>query len=291
MSARRPTFNVPTGDDFTGRPARAKADLGGVGEGEGEKPVKNSTSGGGKGLSKTAQKILRAQKQPPAPTLFLGNLGFETTEGSIRELFEAHRHRGHKDKVKGVDVKAEKQEVTQGEGEGQGGDAANSKDVWIRKIRMGTFEDSGACKGSVSNLASVLPVRTSTDTNDFVPVNFLVCVVCGDDRNQVRVRGLYEHRACYRGPCGSSKSSLERTPPRGRVRISRRCPTGRWGWRPSKFKRRPRPKTQKRDWEDPTKGIRKCAVYQATPTPAYRTAGCGGCRDAGGKGDASFTAA
>ncbi|KAI9574390.1 hypothetical protein HD554DRAFT_2011649 [Boletus coccyginus] len=117
---------IKDGDDFTGRPARANADLGG--EGEGEKPVKNSTSGGGKGLSKTAQEILRAQKQPPAPTLFLGNLGFETTEGSIRELFEAHRHRGHKDK-------------------GQGGDAAKSKDVWIRKIRMGTFEDSGACKG------------------------------------------------------------------------------------------------------------------------------------------------
>ena len=39
-------------------------------------------------------------------------------EESIRELFEAHRYWGHKDKGKEVDVKAEKQ----GEGEAQGGD-------------------------------------------------------------------------------------------------------------------------------------------------------------------------
>jgi hypothetical protein len=77
------------------------------------------------GHSKTAQKILRAQKQPAAPTLFFGNLGFEATEGSIREMLEAHR----KTKTK---KKAETEE---------------KKDGWIRKIRMGTFEDSGLCKG------------------------------------------------------------------------------------------------------------------------------------------------
>ncbi|KAH0840196.1 hypothetical protein J3R83DRAFT_1197 [Lanmaoa asiatica] len=108
--------------------------------GEGREPVKNVMMADGKSLSKTAQKILRTQKQPPAPTLFLGNLGFETTEGSIRELFEAHRYWAHRDKGKGVDVKMEERD--QGDGEG-----AKSKDVWIRKIRMGTFEDSGACKG------------------------------------------------------------------------------------------------------------------------------------------------
>ncbi|KAF8437129.1 hypothetical protein L210DRAFT_3406132, partial [Boletus edulis BED1] len=120
---------IKDGDDFTGRP--------------GGKITKIATTAQGKGLSKTAQKILRAQKQPPAPTLFLGNLGFETTEESIRELFEAHRYWGLKDKGrgKGVDIKPEGQE------ESQGGDVAKSKDVWIRKIRMGTFEDSGTCKG------------------------------------------------------------------------------------------------------------------------------------------------
>ena len=69
------------------------------------------------------------QKQSPAPTLFFGNLGFETTETSIRELLEAHRFI----KKQGKDVPTEV------------GD--KPKDVWIRKVRMGTFEDSGLCKG------------------------------------------------------------------------------------------------------------------------------------------------
>ena len=81
--------------------------------------------------SKTAQKILRVQKQSPAPTLFFGNLGFETTETSIRELLEAHRFI----KKQGKDVPTE------------AGD--KPKDVWIRKVRMGTFEDSGLCKGCI----------------------------------------------------------------------------------------------------------------------------------------------
>ena len=65
------------------------------------------------------------QKQPPGPTLFLGNLGFETTEDTIRELLESHRAK---------DVPAD--------------------DKWIRKIRLGTFEDSGKCKGYVLPLSS-----------------------------------------------------------------------------------------------------------------------------------------
>ena len=69
------------------------------------------------------------QKQSPAPTLFFGNLGFETTEASIRELLDAHRSI----KKQGKDAPTE------------AGD--KPKDVWIRKVRMGTFEDSGLCKG------------------------------------------------------------------------------------------------------------------------------------------------
>jgi RNA recognition motif-containing protein len=123
--------NCPLGDDFAGRPVKVteeNADSSNVGDKT--KPMESSTSGG-TGLSKTAQKILRIQKQPAAPTLFLGNLGFETTEKSIRELFEAHR--GLK-KVKEPDGQLEK-------------DEAKAVDKWIRKIRMGTFEDSGNCKG------------------------------------------------------------------------------------------------------------------------------------------------
>jgi hypothetical protein len=78
--------------------------------------------------TKTAQKILLAQKQAPAPTLFFGNLPFQTTEDEIRQLLDAHRPRNKSGK-EGGDVDEEQ------------------KEDWIRKIRMGTFEDSGLCKG------------------------------------------------------------------------------------------------------------------------------------------------
>jgi hypothetical protein len=92
----------------------------------------------GKGHSKFAQKILSAQKQPPAPTLFLGNLGFETTVESIRGLLEAHRTK-EKEKEK------EKSEAVPSESVNNNNNGTS--DPWIRKIRMGTFEDSGLCKG------------------------------------------------------------------------------------------------------------------------------------------------
>ncbi|KAI0939294.1 hypothetical protein AcV5_000754 [Taiwanofungus camphoratus] len=109
---------IKDGDNFDGRPttgASAAAD-----EGSSSSPKANLT-----GHTKTAQKILRAQKQPPGPTLFLGNLGFETTEQSIRAMLDFHR--------------------------GKAGAHGNSDEAeagpWIRKVRLGTFEDSGKCKG------------------------------------------------------------------------------------------------------------------------------------------------
>ncbi|TFK93579.1 RNA-binding domain-containing protein [Polyporus arcularius HHB13444] len=104
---------IKDGDDFKGRPA-ATAGADGA-EGAAAKSA---------GHSKTAQKILSVQKQPPAQTLFLGNLGFETTEETIRELFESHRAKAKEPAADGADT-----------------------DKWIRKIRLGTFEDSGKCKG------------------------------------------------------------------------------------------------------------------------------------------------
>jgi RNA recognition motif-containing protein len=74
---------------------------------------------------------LRVQKQSPAPTLFFGNLGFETTETSIRELLEAHRFIKKQGKDAPMEVVGDNK----------------PKDIWIRKVRMGTFEDSGLCKG------------------------------------------------------------------------------------------------------------------------------------------------
>jgi hypothetical protein len=80
-------------------------------------------------LTKTAKKILANQKQPPAPTLFFGNLGFDATESMIRELLEAHRRKSKPN-----------EEAEEGA----------KDDVWIRKVRLGTFEDSGKCKGCVA---------------------------------------------------------------------------------------------------------------------------------------------
>ncbi|TFL05841.1 hypothetical protein BDV98DRAFT_542009 [Pterulicium gracile] len=97
--------------------------------------------------TKTAQKILKQQKQPPAPTLFLGNLGFNTTEESIKELLNAHRTKPRSAKV----------------AEGEEAEAPDADANWIRKVRMGTFEDSGLCKGfafvdfsSIENSTSAL---------------------------------------------------------------------------------------------------------------------------------------
>ncbi|KAI0650290.1 hypothetical protein C8Q79DRAFT_1006574 [Trametes meyenii] len=100
---------IKDGDDFNGRPAPSTA---ANADGTESATPKNA------GLTKTAQKILRIQKQPPGPTLFFGNLGFETTEKSLKDLLDSHKPKD--------------------------GDAK-----WIRKVRMGTFEDSGKCKGCV----------------------------------------------------------------------------------------------------------------------------------------------
>ncbi|KAF9559659.1 hypothetical protein CPC08DRAFT_666234 [Agrocybe pediades] len=112
---------IKDGDSFEGRPSAIA----------GEHAI-TDPSLAHKTHSKTAQKILRAQKQPPAPTLFFGNLGFETTEESIRELLEAHRPKPKKGKEVATDGDEPEQK---------------SKGIWIRKVRMGTFEDSGLCKG------------------------------------------------------------------------------------------------------------------------------------------------
>ncbi|KAI0677098.1 hypothetical protein C8Q78DRAFT_1001152 [Trametes maxima] len=98
---------IKDGDDFNGRPAASTV---ATADGAESATPKNA------GLTKTAQKILRVQKQPPGPTLFFGNLGFETTEKSLKDLLDSHKP--------------------------EDGDAK-----WIRKVRMGTFEDSGKCKG------------------------------------------------------------------------------------------------------------------------------------------------
>ncbi|TEB37148.1 RNA-binding domain-containing protein [Coprinellus micaceus] len=158
---------IKDGDNFEGRPAAPGADI---------KTADPSLAH--RIHSKTAQKILRQQKQPPAPTLFIGNLPFETTEDGLKELFEKHHEQetkrgAGKDSKKGKmeDVEEEESdgentdnrgggEKTQDKGKGK---ASSKKDDFILRVRMGTFEDSGACKGfafidfsSVDNATSAL---------------------------------------------------------------------------------------------------------------------------------------
>ncbi|KAL4081504.1 hypothetical protein V8B97DRAFT_2020265 [Scleroderma yunnanense] len=117
---------IKDGSDFTGRPSKKSE---GAEEGTSQSIKAGTTLSG---LTKSAQKILRMQKQPPAPTLFLGNLGFDVTDDTIRELFEAHANFGKSStKRKGVDTN----------------DSEEINVAGIRKVRMGTFEDSGKCKG------------------------------------------------------------------------------------------------------------------------------------------------
>jgi len=132
------------GDDFAGRPTAPTTTTITTNE-DGTTTTTEATtpkSGAPKtGLTKISQKILAAQKQPPGPTLFLGNLGFEATEDSIRQLLEAHRK-------KPAEPPAGDEGDESAEEEGDGSKAKSQKeDKWIRKIRMGTFEDSGKCKG------------------------------------------------------------------------------------------------------------------------------------------------
>ncbi|KAF9821230.1 hypothetical protein IEO21_00838 [Rhodonia placenta] len=113
---------IKDGDDFNGRPTAASADAQ-------DGASKSSLSG----HTKTAQKILSAQKQPAGPTLFLGNLGFEATEQSIRTLFDSYRPKA----VGGADA----------DPDADADAGAEKPKPWIRKVRLGTFEDSGKCKG------------------------------------------------------------------------------------------------------------------------------------------------
>ncbi|KIL70378.1 hypothetical protein M378DRAFT_175623 [Amanita muscaria Koide BX008] len=139
---------IKDGDDFTGRPKPAESGESGVAT------PKTTT------LSKTAQKILKSQKQPPGPTLFLGNLGFETTEADITEMLDAHHHLGKKPRTsdRGAEPKDIPGKIAQANG-------------WIRKVRMGTFEDSGLCKG----FAFVDFVSTENATSALVnPKNYLL---------------------------------------------------------------------------------------------------------------------
>jgi len=138
-----------SGEDFTGRPAATTSTVTTINEdGTTTTTTEATTSKPGvpkTGLTKLGQKILAAQKQPPGPTLFFGNLGFEATEESIRQLLEAHRKKPAETPV--GDEEGESADDDDEDDKGLKAKSKGKEDKWIRKIRMGTFEDSRKCKG------------------------------------------------------------------------------------------------------------------------------------------------
>ncbi len=97
---------IKDGSDYTGRPDINTSALGiarnlpsattsmhTAKDDDEEKEEKERQVKGKTGLTKTAQKVLRAQKNAPSMTLFLGNLSFNTTEQGVRELFDASAQR------------------------------------------------------------------------------------------------------------------------------------------------------------------------------------------------------
>ncbi|KAF8530906.1 hypothetical protein JB92DRAFT_2854255 [Gautieria morchelliformis] len=121
---------IKDGANFAGRPTVGSTN---------SAPAANSAVG----KSRTAQRILAAQKQPPAPTLFMGNLGFHATDESIRSMLESHLT-SLRQKPQKVGSNGE-EDATKEDGDREA-KATNGK-KWLRKVRMGTFEDSGLCKG------------------------------------------------------------------------------------------------------------------------------------------------
>lgn len=92
---------IKSGSDYSGRPAidaRAAALATGssahvdtpavAGQAAPHRSAEEVPHKGKTGLTKTAQKILRAQKHPPGPTLFIGNLSFNSTEDGVRDMVE-----------------------------------------------------------------------------------------------------------------------------------------------------------------------------------------------------------
>lgn len=111
---------IKAGSDYTGRPeidekALELARVANAKDDEGENVVKGKT-----GLSKTAQKILRAQKHSPGPTLFVGNLSFNTTEQGLREMIE-------RSAMARIQRKAEKKKSTDNDDERERGTQVQEK--------------------------------------------------------------------------------------------------------------------------------------------------------------------
>lgn len=170
---------IKSGTDFSGRPridAAAKALASGEQVKDADEDAEGSTligpdgKRGKTGLTKTAQKILRAQKHPAGPTLFVGNLSFNATEDGLREMIERAAQARNDTEDKGAKQKEKmagnvsfeegdhpsRDFAVDGERREMNNKAATRTGAGIRKVRMGEFEDSGKCKGYVTTLFNLL---------------------------------------------------------------------------------------------------------------------------------------
>ena len=110
------------------------------------------------GQSKFAQKVLREQQHPPAPTLFLGNLSFVATAESIRQMFESNEQSRN---AKATTNDSEHSDVNNKR------DDKSRVSTSLRKVRIGTFEDSGVCKGYVVHeFVRCTGIEQSRDSTD-----------------------------------------------------------------------------------------------------------------------------
>lgn len=188
---------IKASSDFTGRPNSVL-------------PILDSSAlvpsvDGQQQLNRDAKRILDKQKNSNGGTLFLGNLGFETTIETIRTLFdenqkdvgiiinvvdgeeveEAVDEFGERIKVVDEDRESDDDDDEEDEEEVEEAqmvmdestdltslpviklerkpkrekgiplDLTKAKDAGIRKIRIGTFEDTGKCKGSVTPFTQI----------------------------------------------------------------------------------------------------------------------------------------
>ncbi|KAF8306794.1 hypothetical protein DL93DRAFT_2088515 [Clavulina sp. PMI_390] len=170
---------IKKGDDFVGRPTITGA-IASTADGADPSALSILPEGANSSLSRFAQKVLKRQKQPAAQTLFMGNLGFEATADSIRSFIETHeKARDAKEaakkkkaelaaakldrKNKGKDIELEQEDgaddVSEEKPDAEGDSAG--KEPSLVKVRVGTFEDSGNCKGFAFLDFQSIPLATA----------------------------------------------------------------------------------------------------------------------------------
>lgn len=174
---------IKAGSDYTGRPsidaaARALASGQNVGEADPASAASGDAQGrkGKTGLTKTAQKILRAQRHPPGPTLFFGNLGFSATEEALRDMIERsassrtemedkraeRKHKAKRKEAKEQHIGDDDEEGGEDEGSSDGGedseDDREGEDAAQDHAYLGK-EGSGKAERSVLRGAGIRKVR------------------------------------------------------------------------------------------------------------------------------------